>query len=49
MQNARETEGLFLPKMLFSNISLDKQDAVKVATLTHRFLYFWSRASHDLA
>ena len=29
MQNVRETGGLFLPKMQFSDISLDKQDAVK--------------------
>ena len=49
MQNARETGRLFLPKMQFSNISLDKQDAVKVSKLMHRFLYFRPRASHDLA
>ena len=38
MQNAREIGGLFLPKIQFSNISLDKQDAVKVSNLMPRFL-----------
>ena len=49
MQNARETGGLFLPIMQFSNISLDKQEAINVANLMHVFLYFEPRASHDLA
>ena len=44
VQNACETGGLFLPKIQFSNISHDKQDAVKVSNLMHRFLYFGPQA-----